>query len=264
MTNNRFPQGLKQIFEDDDVIAYKPLDDLWLLHTKRGVSVSFYILEGSDKTLIIDSGHQIKNFKRIIDKITQKPYMLAITHGHPDHVGSINEFDKIYMNKKDENLIPFYKGTIENISQGFVFDLGNRYVEVIDMPGHTEGSIGFLDQNGKYLLVGDSIGYITCWMHLSDLPLECLIITLKYLQSIKEKWNEIYTGHYHIQKKPLKHQYVDDLLELATKICYSNDCKSEPWFGEGFTFDFQPLVSYGKNGINIAYNPNNLLLKKQD
>ena len=192
MANCRFPKFLQPIFEDENVIAYKPREDLWLLHTKQGVPVSFYVLEGSEKALIIDSGHIIKNFKSLIAKITQKPYILAVTHGHPDHVGSINEFDMIYMNKKDEYLIPNYKGTITNINQGYIFDLGNRKVEVIDMPGHTEGSIGFLDQNGKFLLVGDSIGYITCWMHLSNLPLETLIKTLEYLLSIKEKWDEIY------------------------------------------------------------------------
>lgn len=263
MTNNRFPKYLQPIFEDPSVIAYKPRDDLWLLHTKQGVSVSFYILEGSEKTLVIDSGHRIKNVKAIIERITQKPYILAITHGHPDHVGSIDEFDTIYMNKKDEYLIPNYKGTIENISQGYVFDLGNRKVEVIDMPGHTEGSIGFLDQKGKFLLVGDSIGYITCWMHLSNLPLESLIKTLDYLLAIKEKWDEIYTGHYHIQNYPLKHQYVEELLQLANKICYTKDYEFKPWHEEGFSFDYQPMVTFGNNGVNIVYNPNNLLFKKE-
>lgn len=241
MDQSRFPKFLKPVFEDDAVIGYKPREDLWLLHTKQGVSVSLYILEGEEKALIVDSGHRIKNFKAIIDKIIHKK--------------------KIYMNKKDENLIPNYKGKIINISQGYVFDLGNRNVEVIDMPGHTAGSIGLLDQNGKFLLVGDSIGYITCWMQLSDLPLECLIKTLEYLLSIKEKWDEIYSGHYHIQNYPLKHQYVEDLLTLANKICYTKDFESKPWSEDGFTFDYQPLVAYGNNGVNIVYNPNNLLLK---
>lgn len=261
MAQNRFPEFLQPIFEDDEVIAHKPRNDLWLLHTKEGVSISFYVLEGTEKALIIDSGHKIKNFKAIIDKITHKSCILAITHGHPDHVGSINEFDLIYMNKKDQYLIPHYKGIITNIYQGFVFDLGDLKIEVIDMPGHTEGSVGFLDLNGKFLLVGDSIGYITCWMHLSNLSLESLIKTLEYLLIIKDKWNEIYTGHYHIQKYPLKHQYVEDLLNLANQICFTKNYPSEPWSEEGFTFDFQPMVSYGKNGVNIAYNPNNLFLK---
>ena len=261
MDQSRFPKFLKPIFEDDAVIGYKPREDLWLLHTKQGVSVSLYLLEGEEKALIVDSGHRIKNFKAMINKIIHKPYVIAITHGHPDHVGSIDEFDTIYMNKKDENLISNYKGNIINISQGYVFDLGNRNVEVIDMPGHTAGSIGLLDQNGKFLLVGDSIGYITCWMQLSDWPLECLIKTLEYLLSIKEKWDEIYSGHYHIQNYPLKHQYVEDLINLANKICYTKDFESKPWSEDGFIFDYQPLVAYGNNGVNIVYNPNNLLLK---
>ena len=109
MEYRRFPTSLKSVFEDDDVIAYKPRDDLWLLQTKQGIPVTFYVLEGTEKALVIDTGHVIKNFKDLIKKVTQKPFILALSHGHHDHVGSIDEFDTIYMDKADQYLIPNYK-----------------------------------------------------------------------------------------------------------------------------------------------------------
>ena len=259
MEQNRFPTSLKPVFENEDVIGYKPRDDLWLLQTQQGVPVSIYILEGTEKALVLDTGHMIKNFKDLIKKVTQKPIILALTHGHHDHVGSIDEFDTIYMDKADQYLIPNYKGKIENIRHGYTFDLGDREVEVIEMHGHTEGSIGFLDKKGKFIVVGDAIGHKLVWMHVSKIPLEALVGTLKGLVSIKDKWNELYSGHYNESNRPLDIQYVEDLLQLAEKICYTKDYTAEPIEMKiGPKTDFQPMVAYGNNGVGIIFNPKRL------
>lgn len=259
MEQKRFPTSLKSVFEDENVIAYKPRDDLWLLQTKEGVPVSVYVLEGTEKALVIDTGHLIKNFKDLIKKVTQKPIILALTHGHQDHVGSINEFDTIYMDTADKSLIPDYKGKIENIRHGYTFDLGNREVEVIEMHGHTYGSIGFLDKKGKFIVVGDAIGHNVVWMHITKLPLEALIGTLKGLISIKDKWTELYSGHYNESNRPLDLQYVEDLLQLAEKICYTKDYTAEPCeMKHGPKTDFQPMIAHGNHGVGIIFNPKRL------
>mgnify|MGYP002475653792 CR=1 FL=1 len=254
----RQPTLLKQIFEDDDVVAYKPRDDLWLLQTKQGIPVSIYVLEGTEKALVIDCDHIIKNFKDLIQKVTKKPFVLALSHGHIGHVGSINEFETIYMNKKDQNLIPNNKGKIEDIHHGYKFDLGDREIEVFDMEGHTEGSIGFLDKKGKFIVAGDAIGHNVIWMHITKVPLESLIGTLQYLISIKDQWTELYTGHFNEPNRPLDLRYVEDLLELTQKICYTKDYKAEPYEAHGFKLDFQPMIAYGNNGVGIIFNPNRL------
>lgn len=258
MNDRRQPTTLKPVFENEDAVVYKPREDLWLLQTQEGVPVSIYILEGSEKALVIDAGHLIKNFKDLIKKVTQKPFILALTHGHIDHVGSIDEFDTIYMDQADKSLIPNYKGKIENIRNGYTFDLGNREIEVIEMHGHTLGSIGFLDKKGKYLISGDAIGNSACWMHVSKYPLESLIGTLKHLISIKDKWTEIYPGHYNETDRTLDLQYVEDLLDLAKKICYTKDFTAQPYEAKEFKFDFQPMIAYGNNGVGIIYNPKRL------
>ena len=258
MIEPRQPTNLKAIFENEDAVVYKPREDLWLLQTQEGVPVSIYILEGSEKTLVIDAGHLIKHFKDLINKITQKPLILAITHGHHDHIGSINEFDTIYMDQGDKSYVSNYQGKIENIKNGYTFDLGNREIEVIEMYGHTQGSIGFLDKKGKFLIAGDAIGNETCWMHVSQLPLESLIGTLKHLISIKDKWTEIYPGHYNETNRAFDLQYVEDLLDLAQKICYTKDYTAQPYEAKGFKFDFQPMIAYGNNGVGLIYNPKKL------
>lgn len=256
MESNRYPTSLTSVFEDDNVVAYKPREDLWLLQTKEGIPVSIYVLEGTEKALVLDTGHLIKNFKETIKKVTQKPIILALTHAHHDHAGSINEFDTIYMDIGDKYLIPNYKGKIENIKNGYVFDLGNREVEVIEMHGHTEGSIGFLDKKGKFIVTGDAVGHTLILMHISSLPLESLIGTLKHLISIKDQWNELYTGHYNNSNRPLDLQYVQDLLQLAENICYTKDYPAKLCDRQyGPPTDFTPMIAYGNNGVAIVFNP---------
>ena len=140
-----------------------------------------------------------------------------------------------------------------------LFPTINREIEVIEMHGHTEGSIGFLDKKGKFIISGDAIGHTVIWMHVSKIPLESLLGTLRGLISIKDQWTEIYTGHFNNSNRPLDLQYVEDLLQLAEKICYTKDYTAKPWeMKEGPKTDFQPMIAYGNNGVGIIFNPNRL------
>jgi len=44
------------------------------------------------------------------------------------------------------------------MKEGMVFDLGGRKIEVIHTPGHTPGSVTFLDYDSGYGFSGDSFG----------------------------------------------------------------------------------------------------------
>ncbi|OHT14273.1 Beta-lactamase domain protein [Tritrichomonas foetus] len=257
MEQPRIPTSIEPVLQNEDVYFYKPREDLWLLQTAKGVPVSIYVLEGSEKALVIDTGNSIKNLKENIEKVTKKPAILALTHAHHDHTGSCNEFDTVYMHMGDKEMLEKqgYTGKIETIKPGHIFDLGDREVQVIEMFGHTTGSIGFLDKKGKFLVAGDSIGHTVCWMHLTKLPLESLLGVLRHLDSIKDQYTEIYTGHYNQSNRPLDHQYVKDLLDLVQNICYTNDVHAEP-FEWREKLDFQPMIAYGNNGVGVVYNPN--------
>lgn len=44
-----------------------------------------------------------------------------------------------------------------DIWEGFSFELGDRKVTVIEIPGHTYGSVAFLDETNKMLFSGDTV-----------------------------------------------------------------------------------------------------------
>ncbi|MBW9152261.1 MBL fold metallo-hydrolase [Clostridium estertheticum] len=43
------------------------------------------------------------------------------------------------------------------VKEGHVFDLGERELEVMYLPGHTNGSIALLDRKNRVLFSGDTI-----------------------------------------------------------------------------------------------------------
>jgi glyoxylase-like metal-dependent hydrolase (beta-lactamase superfamily II) len=71
---------------------------------------------------------------------------------------------------------------------GFEFDLGNRTLEVLELPGHSLGSVAFLDAANRLVITGDVIGSKHCWVFISGLPLEALKQSLKKLADVKDKW----------------------------------------------------------------------------
>ena len=59
--------------------------------------VRFFLLEGAERALLIDSGMQVRNAREIAEGLTALPVSLLVTHGDRDHVGSNEEFPVFYM-----------------------------------------------------------------------------------------------------------------------------------------------------------------------
>lgn len=142
--------------------------------------INCYVWECEDELLIIDMG--VKKFVPEIEKISKrlrKPISkLLLTHAHADHVNGIPLFHKTFPHVKigisqrdlqllkgDFTLLPsepqskirggFSK---EKIHIDFTFkdhDIINNF-EVIESPGHTPGSVSFLDKSSKVLIAGDA------------------------------------------------------------------------------------------------------------
>jgi glyoxylase-like metal-dependent hydrolase (beta-lactamase superfamily II) len=248
---------LPETFRTDEVVAYKPFDDLYLLQTRKEVGASIYVLIGSERALVLDTGMLLTDLTSLIRRVTDKPFDLALTHGHRDHIGSVDEFDHLYMNSNDRAMIPDYKGNVIEINNGYTFDLGGLTLEVIEMFGHTEGSIGFLD-NKKRLFTGDAIGMKMCYMALTTLPLESLLGVLRHIESIEEKWEGIWNGHFGRMNKVLKLDYILQTKELTESIVRGDGKfvgQPDPALQARWKLDFTPLVAVSGE-IQLIYNPN--------
>lgn len=128
----------------------------------------YYIVEGKDMALVIDTGMGAGDISEFVGKITRLPYELALTHGHGDHSMHCAKFAKVYLDMADRDYL--FKSRFPGqplpeesalcaITDGYTFDLGGGVtVETVSLPGHTPGSVLFADRHHKCVFTGDAFG----------------------------------------------------------------------------------------------------------
>lgn len=148
------------IFFPNDEVEITQLDEhTWHGHGHLVYNESVYIIEGESSAILIDAGTNIKGLRKTVEDIVKKPVSLIISHGHTDHIGSINEWDTIWIHPADVELLPSsFKGKTRSLTNGQIFDLGGRQIEVLFTPGHTWGSTSFLDKEAHYGFSSDAFG----------------------------------------------------------------------------------------------------------
>lgn len=123
--------------------------------------VCFFLLAGTEKALLIDSGVSSPNAKAIAEDLTSLPLILLNTHGDGDHVAGNGAFESYYLAQEDyENCRlaeRFPESRCLPVTDGDRFDLGGRTIEVLSVPGHTAGSVALLDVERRFLYSGDSV-----------------------------------------------------------------------------------------------------------
>ena len=61
-----------------------------------------YLLCGSEKALLIDTGLGISNIYDEVIKLTDKPIVVAATHVHWDHIGGHKYFSEFYAHRDEQ------------------------------------------------------------------------------------------------------------------------------------------------------------------
>ena len=147
-----------------------------------------YLVEGKEKAALIDTGSGLGFLREYVEKLTDKPIIVLLTHGHVDHAMGAAEFEEVYMNHADdyiyvqhadmgfrrdglflcpqkveeEEIIPAKDlAEIRQMAGGDSFDLGGIHIDIYDLPGHTRGSVVMLIREERVLLLGDACNYLT-------------------------------------------------------------------------------------------------------
>lgn len=161
--------------------------------------VRFFLLVGEEKAALIDSGVNCPNASDIAKKLTDKPLILLNTHGDGDHTSGTEGFTNIYIHPLDF-IECDVKGRYPNTSMiplkdGDIIDLGNRPLKVIHIPGHTKGSVAFLDMVKRTLYAGDSVQKGHIYMFGAKRCPEMYENSLDKLIAIKSEYDCIYASH---------------------------------------------------------------------
>ena len=235
----------------------------------RGADV-MYLIAGDEKCLLVDTGWGIGDLPKTVSSFSSLPLLVLNTHGHPDHSYGNSVFEQVYIHEADKHLIdnlstartrkwmiknvlpkPLPKSfdadkwavkvpSIKTIKDGYVFDLGNRHLQTICVPGHTAGSVCLLDRENRLLFTGDTVQNPS-WLHLEEsLPLSQFLKNLKRLQSFSGEFDCFFPAHAELSTLPWSNKVIDELVEGVGQILEGKvQGREEKTFaGDGLRCDF--------------------------
>lgn len=234
--NGRDLRG-KVVYEDSEVVFRQIDEHTWIGNGHRCYNESLYLVEGSDRAVLIDAGTYVPDLDKIVAKITQKPVTLLLTHGHGDHVGGAGSFPEVYLCEADKQMFSWnvrsYNGEIKFLTEGQIIDLGGRKLEVVFTPGHTQGSVTFFDKANHYGFSGDAFGStnLLVFTYLSNVVASATKVE-KYIKDNDIKF--LFPGH-----------YSGDNLESPQRVTDIKNICQEVLDGKR-----EPIKSDGNNGGN--------------
>lgn len=273
--------------------------DTWLIIGPG--KVFCYLVQGRDKALLIDTLCGVGRLGEFVRQLTDKPLLVANTHGHFDHCCGNFEFDQVYIHPADGHLIydgygettcaDYVRGQQEkhgdpleftqadrlqpkpidciDIGQGDCFDLGGRVIEVVAIPGHTYGSVCFLDRTHRLLFAGDGCN---CNTLLFDSEFGEATSVQEYgqgllnLKAVQDDFDRFLISHgdYCIDK-----HCIDEAIQLCAEILARTD-DAQP----GVVFGTYPCLYGRKRGANgrrvdggeanIGYTMESIFKKRAD
>jgi len=179
--------------------------------------VRFFLLEGTQEALMIDSGMQTPNAREIAESLTNLPLKILNTHADPDHISGNGMFESVFLSPMEEELYRSHggKGNIVPIKGGDVIDLGGRPLEIIELSGHTKGSIAVLDVNHRVLISGDSIQDGRIFMFGQHRNMPKYIETLSNMAKYEGRFDTIYPSH---GSFPVSPEIIPELIAAANQI----------------------------------------------
>lgn len=159
VTNFRFCSDDAEVPEGGKMVQKRTIqkklfmDGFYILDDER---VRQFLIVGEEKALLIDTGFEDSHVYQAVRSITDLPVQVLMTHGDRDHAGGLKDFGACRIHRGDWNLIP--EGIqLDPLKEGDTFRCGDYTLEVIEIPGHTYGSVAFVDWEKKLLLPGDSV-----------------------------------------------------------------------------------------------------------
>jgi hydroxyacylglutathione hydrolase len=219
-----------QTLQNSELTITKLEDNMWVIETSDNCTM--YLVEGTQKAMLIDTGTKIDKLDTVISFITKKPLVVVITHAHGDHAGNINFFNEIWMHAADTVLLSGrYKGKVNFAEDGDIFDLGRTQIEVSHMPAHTPGSIVLLDRKAGNCYSGDAFGANHVWLQLKPLsPMQTYVNSCLKMEKLMDSGiTKVYCGHYVYIKKPYDKSYITAMRQLAEALINGTAPKAQPY-----------------------------------
>jgi len=251
-----------------------------------------YLIEGGEKALLIDGLAGVGSLKAFVRELTDLPVTLVNSHGHVDHIGADFEYGEVYIDPADiallyahsdrEMRLDFAKsgkmfaplpveprlddvtvpGPVKTLplKDGTIFDLGGVRLETISVPGHTKGTVVFLDRARGVVYSGDACNRNTLLFSDEATSIEQYKESLLHFQSFEDNFELLWGGHGGAAEKK---SIIEDAIALCDEIMTGTDDAVEAvgfgnrpcWYAKAKNERFERLdggvanIAYAKNRI---------------
>ncbi len=230
-----------------------------------------YLLLGTEKAIVVDTGTGIGNLKQLVQELTDLPVSVVNTHTHWDHVGANHQFDEIACFNHPECIDKLIKGVSNTrllpsitgdsvwkplpeeldiatweipsmeptklLEDGDIIDLGGeRKLEVIYTPGHSPGSVCLLDKKNRILFTGDTFFPGPLYAYPEDVDIDLYMASIDLLEGRMEEYDYLCSGHNDPWVKSEVIPRVADAFEdiMAGKGDFKQDGNLRRYYFEGF------------------------------
>lgn len=150
------------------------------LFVENAIQTNSWVIidEDTNEAIIIDLGGGYKRIFEYINSQNANLKYILCTHGHFDHIMGISEMQSdnidipVYMSKKDAHMTTEINSMLQRfgifgnyknvkvdkfIDENSQLSIGNKNIQVIETPGHSQGGLCFKIENN--LFSGDSLFY---------------------------------------------------------------------------------------------------------
>ena len=227
-------------------------ENVWMISS---CFVHMYLVVGKKRAAVVDTGYGFSSLYEFVRRITDKELFVILTHGHMDHIPGIRDFDcDIYMDHKDmetarrhtsreilertftaaryerlvhpfrrqfrdgfqkEKYLDFALPELLDIEDGQEFDLGGISLKIVELPGHTPGSIGVLIPERMILIEGDAVNEGIFLQLPESCRLDIYINTLYKAKALS--FDTLLHGH----TPPCGKERIEDYIHAAENLDFA-------------------------------------------
>lgn len=190
-----------------------------------------YLLIGTKKALLIDTGLGICNIHDEVVNLTGKPVIAVATHIHWDHIGGHQYFPDFYAHEDELNwLSGEFPLTMEQIRDMVVdrcdlpegydvnhyklfqgmptrllkdndwIDIGGRVLRVLHTPGHSPGHMCFYEKERGYLFTGDLVYKDTLFAYYPSTDPEAYLKSIERVAALPLR--RVFPAHHSLDIHP--------------------------------------------------------------
>ncbi len=207
----------------DGLIKVEQLDE-GLYALSDPLDFRCYLVVGTRRAALVDTMGGFGNVREVVGRLAGGlPVTALLTHRHIDHASGAYFFEEVMMSAEEdghweelesqarehmanalaEGVVPAdapwsvrdgSRPHVTYVAEGDVIELGGRHLEVVALPGHTVGSMGYLCPELRALFSGDAVTPVMCLCFPESLDIDEWRQTIAKMQTLD--FERFYTGHH--------------------------------------------------------------------